>query len=74
MTLKELRLRMQLSQEVLARQVGVAHMTYTCWELGKHMPTSANLQKLSEILGEAPSDIVSRDVGRPISPLSSVMN
>lgn len=47
---KERRLELKLTQNEVAKRVGVAVFTYQKWEGGTGKPTPENLKKLKEVL------------------------
>ena len=50
MNLKERRTELKLTQNEVARRVGVAVFTYQKWEGGTGKPTPENTKKLKEVL------------------------
>ena len=57
-TLKLLRRRKKLTQEDLARLLGVSRITVARWETGQRYPTTEQLMKLSEVLGVSPEELL----------------
>lgn len=49
--IRELRQKLKLTQEELAKKLGVERSTVTKWELGESKPRADMLVKLSKILG-----------------------
>lgn len=49
--IRELRQKLRLTQEELAKKLGVERSTVTKWELGESKPRADMLVKLSKILG-----------------------
>lgn len=47
-----------LTQEALARQVGVIGITVSRWERGKCAPVGDSLAKLCEVLGKSPTELL----------------
>jgi transcriptional regulator with XRE-family HTH domain len=60
-SLKILRRRKGLTQEDLARLLGVSRITIARWETGQRFPTTEQLIKLSEILGVSPEELLKID-------------
>jgi DNA-binding XRE family transcriptional regulator len=50
-SLKELRLKAELTQKALAERVGVSERTIIHWEMGDVLPSFEGLQKLNGTLG-----------------------
>ena len=48
---KETRLRMRVSKEYLAEQIGVTKQTITNWELGIRMPKYEFRDRVTEVMG-----------------------
>lgn len=48
--LKEIRLDNKLTQTELAKQLGIARMSFSAWETGKTVPNKANLALLAKLL------------------------
>ncbi len=46
-TIKELRLKMLMSQAEFAKKMGVSYATVNRWERGHHIPTYAQRRKLA---------------------------
>ena len=57
-TLKLLRKRKRLTQEDLARLLGVSRITVARWETGQRHPTAEQLIRLSEVLGVSPEELL----------------
>ncbi len=49
--LRQARKRLRLSQEIVAKQIGVATLTYSRWEKGETFPTQYNLRSLCGFFG-----------------------
>ena len=60
MDLKTKRKKLGLSQEAVAKMLGVHITTYGNWELGKTEPDIENLLKLSEILRVSIDDLLDK--------------
>lgn len=58
--LKELRIKENLPQEVIAFEIGVARSTYACYESGKNEPDIATLIKIADIYGISLDYLVGR--------------
>jgi transcriptional regulator with XRE-family HTH domain len=58
MTLKELRLLSGLTQEEVARQVGVSSLTYRRWEYGDVIPNAKHITKLADTLNCESDDVL----------------
>lgn len=58
MTLKQMRMAVCLTQEKLAKRLGVSAMTYHRWESGKNMPSPKHIAILSRELEQSPTNIV----------------
>lgn len=58
--LREIRKRAGLSQEDLARMVGVERSTVTKWESGQNAPALPTLAKLADVLGVSVDDLLGR--------------
>ncbi|MEG4034945.1 helix-turn-helix transcriptional regulator [Microcoleus sp. S36b_A4] len=61
--LKKLREELEMSQEDLARELGVSSQTISRWELGKNVPTFTvkqmkALEKLLATIGRSISDLL----------------
>lgn len=56
--LLELRKKNGLSQELLAKEVGVSRQTVSRWENGKARPTAICIRKLSDIYKMEPEEIL----------------
>jgi transcriptional regulator with XRE-family HTH domain len=57
--LRELRRRKLLSQQELARAVGVKkYQTVQRWEAGTRYPRTAQLRRLCEVLGVTPEELL----------------
>jgi putative transcriptional regulator len=52
---KKLRVRLQLTQEQFAQQIGVTYSTVNHWENGKRMPQPFLLRRLQEVKEEVDS-------------------
>jgi len=52
MTIKELRVEKNMTQNDVAKAVGVSMMTYQLWERGSMKPSADNAKKLKETIGE----------------------
>tara|TARA_Y100000310_G_scaffold166912_1_gene166617 strand:- start:8113 stop:8283 length:171 start_codon:yes stop_codon:yes gene_type:complete len=53
MNIKELRIKLGLSQEKLAKKLSVSWATVNRWETGKHKPSSLAMQQLESLAKEA---------------------
>lgn len=51
MKLKELRLKKEMTQTDVAKEVGVSLTTYRMWELEVAVPKPENMEKLKKVLG-----------------------
>jgi len=60
-TLKLLRRRKGLTQEDLARLLGVSRITVARWETGQRFPTTEQLMRLSKVLGVSPEELLKTD-------------
>jgi transcriptional regulator with XRE-family HTH domain len=49
--LRQARKKRRLSQEIVAKQIGVATLTYSRWEKGETFPTQYNLRSLCDFFG-----------------------
>ncbi len=58
--LKELRIKENIPQEVIAVEIGVARSTYACYESGKNEPDIATLIKIADIYGISLDYLVGR--------------
>lgn len=58
--LKELRIKEEFPQEVIACMIGVARSTYACYESGKNEPDIATLIKIANIYGVSLDYLVGR--------------
>ena len=56
--LKEWRKKAYLTQAELAKQLGVAQNTVSCWERGNAIPDIFTAEKLSKILNVPITDII----------------
>lgn len=63
--LKELRLKANVSQQVMADFLGVSRPAYTMYEIGKREPSHETLQKLADYFGVS----VDYLLGRTENPL-----
>jgi DNA-binding transcriptional regulator YiaG len=54
-TIKELRHKLGLSQEGLARRLGVSVITVRRWEKGSYKPSPLALQRIEELVSEVKS-------------------
>lgn len=50
--IKEIRLKLGLSQEALAHKIGVTFQTINRWERGLHKPSSLALEKIKKLGGK----------------------
>jgi transcriptional regulator with XRE-family HTH domain len=57
-TLRELREGAVLTQEELAKKVGVTATAISHWETGSKRPRAKNIRKLATALGVTPQDIL----------------
>lgn len=57
-TVKQLREKMQLSQEELAVRVGVSYPTINAWERGYSEPRKPTKSVLAKVLNVMPEDII----------------
>ena len=57
MSFTEIRKGRQLTQQNLAKRLGVGQSTVAMWENGKSVPSMKNLLKLSNILEVSVSDL-----------------
>lgn len=62
--LREIRKRMGLTQEDLARLVGVERSTVTKWESGQNEPPLPMLAKLADVLGVPADELLGRRVSQ----------
>ena len=60
-SLKLLRRRRGLTQEDLARLLGVSRITVARWESGQRFPTTEQLMKLSKVLEVSPEELLRVD-------------
>ena len=60
-SLKLLRRRKGLTQEDLARLLGVSRITVARWESGQRFPTTEQLMKLSKVLEVSPEELLRVD-------------
>ena len=56
--LRDLRKKKGLSQEQVARDMGVALLTYGNWERDDNTPTADNLVRLADYYGVHPRDLL----------------
>ena len=49
--IRELRRRKDITQEELAKRIGVGHSAVAKWETGKCKPTADKLVKVADVLG-----------------------
>lgn len=61
--IKELRLKLGLSQEGLARKLGVSVLTVRRWERGSSKPSPLALQRIEEVMKETRNKPYSQSVG-----------
>ena len=61
MDLKMRRKKMGLSQEEVAKQLGVHNTTYGNWELGKTEPNLTDLVKLADIMHVTTDELLGRE-------------
>lgn len=57
MRIKELRIKAELSQALLAEKMNVTQSTVSLWESGYAFPASDKLPKLAEVLGCGIADL-----------------
>lgn len=62
MKLKERRKKLGLSQDDVAKKIGVHNTTYGNWELGKTEPNLTDLVKLAEIFNVTTDELLGRDL------------
>lgn len=62
MNLKERRKMLGLSQDDIAKKIGVHNTTYGNWELGKTEPNLTDLIKLAEIFHITTDELLGRDL------------
>lgn len=60
--IREARLRKALTQEEVARKMGVTQAAVSQWETGVTIPQTRDLLKLSEVLGVSVSELVGEKV------------
>jgi len=58
MNLKELRLKKKLTQDAIAKQLGISKATVCLWERGLVVPRKKSFKKLSEVLGIESSQLL----------------
>ena len=63
-TLKEHRLRCQMTQEFVAESVGVSRQAVSKWERGDSDPSTSNLLALAKLFGISAEELL-RNVGSP---------
>lgn len=61
MNLKERRKQMGLSQEDVAKRIGVHNTTYGNWELGKTEPSLEDLVKLADLMQLTTDELLGRE-------------
>lgn len=61
MTLKMLRVRDNLTQEEIAKKIGVSPETWSNWENKKTFPDIPKLQKIEEVFNVTYNDIIFLD-------------
>uniref|UniRef100_A0A6H1Z9C3 Putative DNA binding, helix-turn-helix domain containing protein n=1 Tax=viral metagenome TaxID=1070528 RepID=A0A6H1Z9C3_9ZZZZ len=59
MTIKELRIRLGLTQEAMARELGVSLTTLRNWEYGLHGPSPMAQEKIERLMAGAGMEIAS---------------
>jgi transcriptional regulator with XRE-family HTH domain len=59
--IRELRQQVGISQNELARRMGLKNTSVIQWERGSNMPSADKLPKLAEILGVEISDLYDKD-------------
>lgn len=63
MNLKQLRESKNLTQDYLAKELGVGRTTVAMWEAGESMPRASLLPKIAEILGCTIDTLFKKEVG-----------
>lgn len=61
MQLKEFRKKLGLSQDDMAKKLGVHNTTYGNWELGKTEPTIETLIKIADIYNVTVDELIGRE-------------
>ena len=62
MLLKEKRKKLGLTQDDIAKKLGVHNTTYGNWELGKTEPNLTDLVKLADILNATTDELLGRNL------------
>lgn len=64
--------RGDLSQAEFAKKLGVSQSTVQSWETKKNTPTLENLEKIAEVTGQFPEELIAHLYGRDIGGSLSV--
>lgn len=66
MKLRDMRINKGISQQKLAKLLGVSFLTYSKWERYVGSPTPTNFERLCEYFGATPDDVLPKLIGAPV--------
>ncbi|WP_266366908.1 helix-turn-helix domain-containing protein [Tellurirhabdus rosea] len=70
-TLRQLRLKSKLSQEIISERLGISQSTYCNWESGKSLPNARSLSQLAQLFGVPVTELIPGDLQEKLQTDSS---